>query len=128
MNTLIKDVMTPTPFTIGDDQPVSRAKHEMVVRGIRHIPVLRGGTCVGLVSDRDLKLVNDIESHRGESLMVNDVCSSDVYTVALNEPVKNVAAHMAETGVGSAVVVNEQEKVVGIFTVTDACRLLSERL
>jgi acetoin utilization protein AcuB len=128
MNTEIKDVMTQTPFTIGDDQPVSRAKHEMVVRGIRHIPVLRGGECVGLVSDRDLKLVHDIQSERGEALIISDVCSTDVYTVALNEPVKNVAAYMAETGVGSAVVVNEAEKVVGIFTVTDACRLLSERL
>jgi acetoin utilization protein AcuB len=128
MNTAIKDVMTSTPFTIGDDQPISRAKHEMVARGIRHIPVLRGGRCVGLVSDRDLKLVHGIDSQRGESLVVSDVCSPDVYAVPLTELVRNVAAHMAETGIGSAVVVDDTEKVVGIFTVTDACRLLSERL
>lgn len=128
MNTTIKDVMTPAPFTIGDDQPVSSAKHEMASRGIRHIPVLHGGRCVGVVSDRDLKLVNGLEQQAGAPLVVRDVCTPEVYTVPLNESVKNVAAHMAETGIGSAVVIDEREKVVGIFTVTDACRLLSERL
>jgi CBS domain-containing protein len=35
---------------------------------------------------------------------------------------------MAEMGIGSAVIVDDREKVIGIFTVTDACRLLAESL
>lgn len=128
MSTAIKDVMTPNPITIGDDQLVAHAKHEMVNRGIRHLPVLHGGRCVGIVSDRDLKLTCAVDTRQGESLKVSEVCSPDVYTVTSSESVKNVAAHMAEMGFGSAVIVDEREKVIGIFTVTDACRLLAERL
>jgi CBS domain-containing protein len=83
---------------------------------------------VGIVSDRDLKLACDMDTRQGESLKISDVCSPDVYTVTSSESVKSVAAHMAEMGIGSAVIVDDREKVIGIFTVTDACRLLAESL
>ena len=125
---LIKDVMTHFPYTIGDDQLLEAAKVEMARHNIRHLPVLHGGWCVGLLSDRDIKLAYAVEPGKASQLKIKDACAGEVYTVTTGEPVSAVAAHMAKLGVGSAVVLDDREKVVGIFTVTDACRVLSEVL
>lgn len=125
---LIKDVMTLFPHTIGDDQPLEAAKLEMARHNIRHLPVLHGGWCVGLISDRDIKLAYAVEPDKASQLKIKDACAGEVYTVKTGEPLSTVAAHMAEVGIGSAVVFDDREKVVGIFTVTDACRILSEVL
>jgi acetoin utilization protein AcuB len=127
-NKLIKDAMTAFPYTIGDDQPLEAAKIEMARHNIRHLPVLHGGVCVGLLSDRDIKLAYAVEPDKASRIKIKDACAGDVYTVATGEPLGAVAAHMAQLGIGSAVVVDEREKVVGIFTTTDACRALSEVL
>jgi acetoin utilization protein AcuB len=128
MSIKIKDVMTPSPHTIGEDQTLDFAKHEMAKYGIRHLPVLRAGKCVGLISDRDIKLSYAVESGRAGLLKVTDACSGEVYSVDENEFLRNVAQYMAKNLLGSAVVVDQKEKVVGIFTVTDACRVLGEKV
>jgi acetoin utilization protein AcuB len=123
----IRTVMTPTPLTIGDDQLLEHAKHELAERGIRHLPVLHGGRCVGIISDRDIKLAYAVEPSRAKSMKVTDACAGEVYTVTPSEPVYSVAKTLAERGIGSAVVV-ENNKVVGIFAVTDACKILAQCL
>jgi acetoin utilization protein AcuB len=128
MTLKIEDVMTRAPHTIGDDQTVASAKHEMLERGIRHLPVLRGGHCVGMISDRDVKLAYATDGSSAGDTPVREVCSADVYTVRGAESVNDVAAHLAASGIGSAVIVDDREKVIGIFTVTDACRVLAHHL
>ena len=49
----------------------------------------------------------------------------EVYKVAPDAPLKDVAAHMAQRGYGCAFVM-EDRRPVGIFTSTDALRLLGE--
>ncbi len=52
--TLIADVMTHNPDTIGPDESVAYALSMMNERGYRHLPVVDGETLVGIVSIRDL--------------------------------------------------------------------------
>jgi acetoin utilization protein AcuB len=49
--------------------------------------------------------------------------STNVYVVPPERPVGEVAAKMVESKLGSAVVMRE-DRVVGIFTTTDAVRVL----
>lgn len=123
----MKEVMTPHPHTIGVDQPLEHAKKQMYSSGIRHLPVLDGGHCVGMLSDRDIKLAYAVEQTRAATLKVGDACSSQPFAVAPTDSLKDVAEHMAREGLGSAVVI-EREKVIGIFTTTDACRVIAEKL
>jgi CBS domain-containing protein len=51
--THVYDVMTPDPATIPDDRPLCHALHLMHEGGFRHMPVLRDGAVVGMVSVRD---------------------------------------------------------------------------
>ena len=53
----IKAVMTPFPYSIAIDAPLSDAAQMMEEHEIRHLPVIEGDELVGVVSDRDLNRV-----------------------------------------------------------------------
>jgi CBS domain-containing protein len=46
--------MTQNPVTIGPNATVGEAMDRMLDGGFRHLPVMEGGTLVGIVSMRDL--------------------------------------------------------------------------
>jgi CBS domain-containing protein len=48
--TLLADVMTPHPRTIGADKPLGHALHMMYEGGFRNVPVVENGRPIGLVS------------------------------------------------------------------------------
>ena len=52
--TLIKEIMTKNPDTLAPDDSASDALELMQSRHFRHLPVVDGGTCVAMVSIRDL--------------------------------------------------------------------------
>ena len=125
----VRSVMTPFPYSIDADEMVPEARAQMADHGIRHLPVTRGGALVGIVSERDLRLL--IAAGSGLSseftMRVGDVCGDDVYVVDLHEPLERVLFHMADQHLGSALV-ERKGKLVGIFTSTDACRCFAEHL
>jgi acetoin utilization protein AcuB len=87
-----------------------------------HLPVMDGGTLVGVISDRDIRLVNKADMKR---MKVEDVCVEEALQVDLDTSVGTAAAMMAERHV-SSVLVTEDGKLAGIFTATDACRALAQ--
>ena len=52
--TTVEAAMTPSPITVDATEPPSRALDLMKQNGCRHLPVLREGKLVGIVSLRDL--------------------------------------------------------------------------
>jgi acetoin utilization protein AcuB len=127
----IKAVMTPFPWKVRLGDALSLAKSVMRERDIRHLPVTDDGQLVGIVTERDIRLIENAvrENHRRDMLRVRDVCVLDAYVVDLGEPLDRVLAEMAERHIGSALVV-KRGKLVGIFTSTDVCvqfaRVLAE--
>ena len=111
--------MSTAPVSVSIDATLREAEDLMIDAGLRHLPVLASGELVGVVSDRDLA------SGVGES--VRDVCSLDLYSVKRGAALDEVLDHMAERRLGCAIV-TRKGKVVGIFTVTDACRAFAEYL
>ena len=124
MSVSIGEVMTKSPHTLGEEQTVEVAKRFMYQHGIRHLPILHGGECVGVISDRDIKLAYAVEPDAGK-LLLKDVCNGEVYGVSPDAKLKEVAKQMLDRGIGSAIVM-EGAKVIGIFTVTDACRIIAQ--
>ena len=51
--TTLAEVMTPSPLTIDVNVTIRHALNEMRDAGLRHMPVTRDGTVVGVVSIRD---------------------------------------------------------------------------
>ena len=119
--------MTTLVYTIGADQPLAYAHTTLREFGVRHLPVLRGGQLVGMLTERDLALVETLKDVDPKLILVEDAMSSEVYAISPAAPLDEVAREMAEHKYGSAVVV-DHGKVVGIFTTVDACRALYELL
>lgn len=123
----IERFMTPSPHSIGAEQPLSRAEAVMREHGIRHLPVLHGGRLVGIVTDRDVHFVELLKEEASRLVTVSDAMATEVYAVAPATALEEVVRTMAEHKFGSAVVM-EGHKVVGIFTTVDACRALAKVL
>ena len=126
MHARVYSCMTPSPFTIGRDQTLSVAHELMHKHGIRHLPVLDGGALVGIVTDRDLHLVESLPGTDPASTLVEDAMTPDPYIVNADTPLKDVAKQMVDHKYGCAVVM-ERGHVAGIFTTIDALRLLLAR-
>jgi acetoin utilization protein AcuB len=115
--------MTPSPHTIGRDQTLAKAHALMHENRIRHLPVLDGGTLVGVVSDRDLRLVESIAGTDPQKTRVDEAMTPEPFFVVADALVRDVAEQMVEHKYGCAVV-TEHGHVVGIFTTIDAMRAL----
>jgi CBS domain-containing protein len=67
--TAVREIMSSPVFHIGPDQTVDDAMRLMTERHIRHLPVLRGGKVIGVVSIGDLvKSVIEEQQHTIEDL------------------------------------------------------------
>ncbi|MGZ3768854.1 MAG: CBS domain-containing protein [Bdellovibrio sp.] len=124
---VIEKFMTTSPHTIGSDQTLRRAEEMMREFRIRHLPVLEGGKLVGILSDRDVKLVESLKDVDPEQVTVSEACSTDVFTVSPKAPLNEVCAEMAIHKYGSVIVL-DNKKLVGIFTWVDALYALNELL
>lgn len=123
----ISKYMTTSPHTIGVDQPMAQAHRMMREHHIRHLPVLRGGQLIGVLSDGDLHLIETLRDVDPDKVLVEDAMTQNPYSVSPEAPLDEVVAQMAEHKYGS-VVVMQNHKVVGIFTTVDACRAFAEML
>jgi acetoin utilization protein AcuB len=123
----IQKYMTTTPHTIGSDQTIAKASALMNEYRIRHLPVLHGGQLLGVLSDRDIKLIESISDVDASKITVEEAMTEQPYTVAPEMPLDEVVSTMAEKKYGSAVIV-QNHKVVGIFTTVDACQALADLL
>ena len=123
----IQKYMTVLPHTIGLDQPLEKARSMMTNYHIRHLPVLKGGKLVGILTDRDVKLVMGFDGATLENTTVEEAFTPDPYVTVPGAPLNQVAAQMAEKKYGCALV-SDNGKLVGIFTEVDALRALSDLL
>ncbi|MEW5851875.1 MAG: CBS domain-containing protein [Myxococcota bacterium] len=120
----VETVMTPSPHSIGKDQTMAKAHEVMRQYRIRHLPVLEAGQIIGVVTERDLHLMETLPDVKPEEVQVEDAMTSDPYIVDPATPVEEVALAMAEHKYGCAVVMKDG-KLKGIFTTVDALRALA---
>jgi len=133
----VRDYMTRDPLTLRDDDLLRQAVEVVMVRRIRHIPVLDGaGRLVGIVTDRDVQgtLPSPLSAAAPEeyealleTTSLARIMTRDVITVAPDD----LAAEAVETLLASRIdglPVLEDGGVVGIFTVRDALRAYLELL
>lgn len=123
----IEKFMTPAPYTIGQEQPLSVAHEMMRTHGIRHLPVLHGGKLVGILSQRDLHFIETLKDVDPEKIRVSEAMSMDAFAVGPRKPLRQVAIVMAEHRYGAAVVM-EKERVVGIFTTVNGMHALADMI
>ena len=73
---LVKEIMQSGVTTVSPDESVNRVMKLMTHHRVRHMPVLRGGKLVGIVS------IGDVVKHRLEDLELETNVLRDVYNAA----------------------------------------------
>jgi acetoin utilization protein AcuB len=94
---------------------------------IRHLPVLSGGHLVGMITERDIALVEGLKGVDPEVLKVEEAMSTQTYKVSPEAPLDEVVREMASKKYGSAIV-EQNNKIVGIITTVDVCQALADLL
>lgn len=133
----LKAVMTPFPWAVEADAPLARARELMASHGVRHLPVTDAHLLVGIITDRDLRRL--LESRLGafeagapggdgaNGLLVSDAMTTDIYSVDLDTPLDHALMVMAEEHIGCTLV-TRNDRLAGILTSTDVCRLYAAHL
>jgi acetoin utilization protein AcuB len=119
--------MTAHPHTIAPRESLATAQSLMLDLGVRHLPVLDGGRVVGILTERDLLLVESIPGVKAADVRVDEAMFEAVFTVSPETPVAEVVEQMVDRKLGSTVIL-EEDRVVGVFTCVDALRALQDLL
>lgn len=122
----VDEFTTPDPITANEDMTVDDLRQLMEQHGIRHLPIVRGDTVVGVISDRDVRLVSGLSVAEKLQVRAADIMAGDPLTVSASAPLDEVALAMSEKKVGSVIVEGDDGQFVGIFTATDALNALIE--
>lgn len=123
----VQKFMSTSPHSVGVDQTIAFARSQMHEHHIRHLPVLKGGRLVGMITERDIALVEGLKGVDVEALTVEEAMSTQTYSVSPDAALDEVALEMASKKYGSAVV-EQNHKIVGIITTVDICQALADLL
>jgi CBS domain-containing protein len=121
----VRECMSHLPAEVDRRDPLSEAVRHMREQHCHHMPVMDGPRLFGILSREDLHEVALRDSSSTVELVVGDVCTGDPLTVEPMTPIVAVAHAMIERQVSSALV-TDGGVLVGIFTNTDALRLIAE--
>jgi CBS domain-containing protein len=122
---LLTHLMTTRVVAITADAPCSTALRLMAATGVRHLPVLDGNRCCGVVFEIDLAR---FASSAWSPLIHATLCVGDLTRPAAPLPVtarRSDAARRMQEEHGDAVLVSDQGRLVGIVTATDLVRSLA---
>lgn len=119
--------MTVNPRTVAPADPISVAHDLMREHGFRHVPVVHDGKLIGIVSDRDLHLLEALRYESADQVTVAEVMRRAVSTIAPDAPLDEAIERMSRERCDALAVVGKTG-VVGIFTATDALWALTDLL
>src|SRR6188768_1276154 len=101
---VVQKYMSTDIQTIGDEQTMLMAHRLMREGAFRHLPVLHQGKLVGMVSDRDLNLLETLSTVDPKLVPVSEAMNANPYVVAPDTSLAEVVGTMAEKKYGAAVV------------------------
>lgn len=122
----VEEFTTPDPVTVNESMAIDGLLRLMDQHGIRHLPVMRDNAVVGIISDRDARLVSGLTSDEKRHVCAADIMVANPITVSAITPLDEVAYLMSDKKVGSVIVNEENGSFLGIFTASDALNALIE--
>ena len=120
----IEHYMSSVLVVIDPHQTIAEASRLMRLHSIRHLPVVDKSSVVGLLSQRDVYLIETRKDVDERRVTVDEAMTTELYTVEPDEPLNAVVRTMADKKLGAAVVTHGG-KLKGLFTTTDALRALA---
>ena len=127
----VQDLMSKDLITVDENASIIKASKLMKQNRVRHLPVLRKGRLLGIVSDLDLKeatpsKATTLDIHEMYYLLdrikVKSLMPKQLFTIAPGETVEKAAAVMLNRNISALPVVDPQGALQGIITKGDVFR------
>ncbi len=124
---IVRNIMTSNPYTVTPDTNIAEALSIMREKGIRRLPVMKGGKLIGIVTKRRLLEVSPSPAttlsvfemnYLLARTVVKDIMTKDVLTIAPDVLLEQAAVMMADNNIGGLPVL-ENNHLVGIITEKD---------
>ncbi|MCP3103281.1 CBS domain-containing protein [Myxococcus sp. K15C18031901] len=121
----VGDLMTRDVITLDEADDLLRGDDLLKLNHIRHLPVVREGRLVGLVSHRDLiqALARQVGAPRFEPVSVVSIMTRDVVTARPDLSVQDAIYKLLDHRFGCLPVVDTGGRLVGIITEADFMRM-----
>jgi CBS domain-containing protein len=129
----VRDIMGKNVVRISVSERLSTVEDIMTLGHVRHMPVVRGGKLVGVVSERDLlrASLSVLSEHRGAErraflhvVEIARVMSAPPIVIDPDATIDEAARVMAEKKIGCLPVV-EKDHLLGMVTETDVLRAVA---
>lgn len=120
----VEEFTSPAVITLSPEASLDDALQLMQEHGIRHLPILKDKEVVGIISERDI--LTHVGKQWDKMMTVEDVMNTSVLSVFASDNLGDVAYQLSSEKKGSAIVLDEDNNLYGIFTTTDALNALVE--
>jgi CBS domain-containing protein len=120
----VGDFMTRELVTVGEGDDLALAESMLRLGSIRHLPVVRDGKLVGLVTQRDL--LRTQATHERRSSRIGEIMVTRLTSVRSATSLVAAARTMLEHKFGCLPVVEEDGRLVGIVTEADFVRFAAD--
>ncbi|HSO25432.1 MAG TPA: CBS domain-containing protein [Methanobacteriaceae archaeon] len=134
-NKFVQDIMSTELITVSPSDRLVHARRVMLDAKVGRLLVMEDEYLAGVITSKDIsramisfrKVVPDKhKSARIRNLLVDDVMSQSIKTVALTASVSDVAQMMLDQRISGFPVADENSKTVGLITKTDLLDLIVE--
>jgi len=122
----VKDVMTKNVVTVSFEESVENVCKVMGEKHIGSVVVLREGKPAGIFTERDLLSKIILKNVDLKKAKVGEYMSQPLVTVKPGTSLREAARIMAQLHVRRLPVVDENGKIVGIFTSADLSAALAK--
>lgn len=122
----VSDFMTKDLVTVRESDDIALAESLLRLGGIRHLPVVRGGKLVGILTQRDILRSGSSGKTGARELPVSDVMTREPTTIRPAMGLAIAARLMLERKFGCLPVCEDDGTLVGIVTEADFVRFAAD--
>ncbi len=126
----VSRIMTETVVVIESDRSVSEALECFAQYSIHHLPVVRHGKVVGMLSSADVMKLDyfmprtavDRTQYLDEHMSIEQLMHAPVISLPPHASIAEAAERMEKAGVHAVPVVDNADRVIGMVTTSDVIR------
>jgi CBS domain-containing protein len=122
----VGQIMSQPAVAVDAHETAWVALQRLTTSGLRHLVVVSGDRCIGVLSDRHVAAAWPFGELSRRTQLVLDLLGANRPSVTAGTAVGDAARAMLDAGVDALPVVDAHDRIVGLVTGSDLLRLLAD--